>query len=73
MGEIDWFWDNGTMVGDRSYSVSNTSRCEQMTWPLTYDDGINLLSKDCNSITAYFACLQQCKRLHLSYHTMLFL
>ena len=31
------------------------SVCEQMTWPLTYDDGINLRAKDC-SAEAHYVC-----------------
>jgi len=27
-----------------------------MTWPLTYDDGINLRSKECQSGMAHYIC-----------------
>ena len=44
------------MVADASnFSPSKAYVCEQMTWPLTYDDGINLRAKDCSE-EAYYVC-----------------
>ena len=55
-GQLHWTWNNGTMVADTSnFPPSDTSVCEQMTWPLTYDDGINLRAKDCSK-DAYYVC-----------------
>ena len=56
VGQTNWFRKNGTMVDDSRYSPSNQSVCQQMSVPLTYDDGINLLPKRCDQEEAYFAC-----------------
>ena len=56
--EKKWFWNNRTMV---SNAPSNHSVCQQMSWPLTYDDGKSLLPKDCDQDEAYFVCVQKCK------------
>ena len=44
------------MVDDSRYPTSNQSICQQMSLPLTYDDGINLLPKRCDQDEAYFVC-----------------
>ena len=44
------------MVNDSRYPPSPQSVCQQMSLPLTYDDGINLLPKRCDQDEAYFAC-----------------
>ena len=44
------------MVNDSRYPPSNQSVCQQMSLPLTYDDGINLFPKSCDQDEAYFAC-----------------
>ena len=44
------------MVNDPRYPPSDQSACQQMSLPLTYDDGINLLPKRCDQDEAYFAC-----------------
>ena len=44
------------MVNDSNYPTSDPSVCQQMSLPLTYDDGINLLPKRCKDDEAYFAC-----------------
>ena len=49
------------MVNDPTYPPSNQSVCQQMSLPLTYDDGNNLLPKRCNQEKAYFACDLPCK------------
>ena len=59
-GQSDWFWRNGTRVTDPLYPPSNSSACQQMTWPLTYDDGINLREKLCTE-ESYFLCQIKCK------------
>ena len=56
VGQTKWFWQNGTMVNDSRYPSSSESACQQMSLPLTYDDGINLLPKGCNQEEAYFVC-----------------
>ena len=61
VGQTNWFSENGTMVDDSRYPSSNQSICQQMTMPLTYDDGINLLPKPCNQDEAYFTCDISCK------------
>ena len=56
VGELHWTWNNGTKVADTSnFSLSDTSVCEEMTWPLTYGDGINLRAKDCSK-EAHYVC-----------------
>ena len=49
---------NGTVRENASSTncTSNILSCQQMSLPLTYDDGINLLAKRCNRDKAYFAC-----------------
>ena len=54
--QIAWFWENGTMLNDSRYPLSDQSVCQQMSLPLTYDDGINLLPKSCDQDEAYFIC-----------------
>ena len=56
VNQSSWFWNNGTMITDPTYPSSNTSVCQQMTWPLTYDDGINLRAKDCETGKSHFVC-----------------
>ena len=56
VGQADWFWKNGTMVDDSRYPPSDQSVCQQMSIPLTYNDGINLLPKRCDQDKAYFVC-----------------
>jgi len=51
----NWFWFNGMLVDDTNYPRSEQSVCEQMSIPLTYDDGISLLPKRCDR-EAYYAC-----------------
>ena len=62
MGQSGWFWSNGTIITDANYLSSNSSVCQQMTWPLTYRDGINLRGKFCED-EAYFMCQIKCKIL----------
>ena len=57
MGESHWFWNNGTRINDLTFQeFSNTSACEDMTWPLTYDDGVNLRARKCGSGKSNFVC-----------------
>ena len=44
------------MVNDPRYPLSDQSVCQEMSMPLAYDDGINLLPKLCDQGKAYFAC-----------------
>ena len=60
-GQTSWIWENETMVNDPTYPTSNQTVCQQMSLPLTYDDGINLFPKRCNQEKAYFACDLPCK------------
>ena len=55
------------MVANASnYPTSNTSVCEQMTWPLTYIDGVNLRGKLCSEQT-YYICQVECISLLVEY------
>ena len=56
VGHENWIWENGTMVNNSRHPLSDQSVCQQMSVPLTYDDGINLLPKRCDQDEAYFAC-----------------
>ena len=58
--ESKWYWRNGTVIVDQSYPISDQSVCQQMSWPLTYEDGINLRGKRCQD-EAYFLCQIECK------------
>ena len=51
------------MVDSSNYSPSDSSVCQQMSLPLTYDNGINLLPKRCDDDEAYFACEVPCEIL----------
>ena len=41
VGQFDWFWKNRTIITDDAFPEANASVCQQTTWPLTYDDGVN--------------------------------
>ena len=56
MGQSDWFWDDGTRINGLDYFTTNVSVCQQMSWPLTYDDGINLLDKNCETGISHYIC-----------------
>ena len=56
------------MVNDSRYPPSDQSVCQQMSVPLTYDDGISLLTKRCDKDEAYFACDIPCKLLCIFDH-----
>ena len=62
VSQDQWYWNNNTEVNNTMFPESNSSLCQQMTWPLTYNDGINLRPKQCNK-KAYFACQFKCKFL----------
>ena len=49
------------MINNALFPTSNESVCQEMTWPLTYDDGINLRSKKCESGMAHYFCEIKCK------------
>ena len=36
------------------FPTPNPSVCQEMTWPLTYTDGINQLAKDCQSGKSHY-------------------
>ena len=61
VNQTNWFWNNGTMVNDSVFPASNKSICQQVTWPLTYNDGINLYPKKCETGLAHFVCKTLCK------------
>ena len=44
------------MVNDSKFQTTNQTICQQMSIPLTYGNGINLLPKRCDQDEAYFAC-----------------
>ena len=56
VNETDWVWINGSNLNNPKYPRSDESLCQQMTWPLTYDNGINLRPKDCGSGESYYVC-----------------
>ena len=60
VNQSEWFWNNDTRITNSVYLTSNTSTCQQMSWPLTYDNGINLHRKFCDE-EAYFVCQSKCK------------
>ena len=53
------------MLIDKKYPMSDRSVCKQMTWPLTYDDGINLRGKRCDE-EAFFLWQSQRKQNWIS-------
>jgi len=60
VGQSDWFWNNQTMIEDEAFPTSDTAVCQQITWPLTYRDSINLRPKRCED-EAYFMCQVKCE------------
>ena len=64
LGQSDWLWNNGTIINDTEFGSSITESCQQMSWPLTYDDDINLRGKVCEE-EAYFMCQVKCERFGL--------
>ena len=52
-----WHWNNNKTVKEKAYLPLNQSACQVMTWPLTYEDGINMLSKPCDTGMAHYICL----------------
>lgn len=60
VGQSNWFWNNRKMINNQMFSRSNPSICQQMTWPLTYDNGINLRPTECSD-KAHFICQVYCK------------
>ena len=52
------FCKNGTLAenANNTNCTFNVPSCQQISLPLTYDDGINLLPKRCDRDKAYFAC-----------------
>ena len=60
MNEDVWKYNNGTIIVNEKYPTGDQSICQQMTWPLTYNDGVNLRPMKCNQ-EAYFICQNKCK------------
>ena len=60
MGKSDWFWENETKINASDFSTNSDSGCQQMSWPLTYSDGINLNAKNCQE-ESYALCQYKCK------------
>ena len=50
----------GRRWNNNHFPNTNSFVCQQMTWPLTYDDGINLRGKFCLD-EAYFMCQIKCE------------
>ena len=48
------------MVNNKDFPPADKAVCQQMTWPLTYTDGINLRPKPCEDKKSYFVCLLNC-------------
>ena len=61
VGHSDWSWHNGSRINTSDFLQSNSSVCHEMTWPLTYDDGINLNPKQCETGRSYYICQYKCK------------
>ena len=55
-----WKNSDGSKIENLKYPPGDKSICQQMTWPLTYNDGVNLRSMKCNQ-EAYFICQTKCK------------
>ena len=60
VGQSNWTSENGTNGLYLNYPASDSTICQQMAFPLTYDDGINLLPKRCDQ-KEYFGCEVQRK------------
>ena len=56
LGATTWVWNNGTTVVESTYGTTPLNVCQQMSVPLTYENGINMLPKNCDSDEAYFIC-----------------
>ena len=73
VSQTNWLWENGTIVNDSRYPPSNQSVCQQMSMPLTYDDGVNLLPKRCNEDEAFYACSITCKVCFMIFNNSMFI
>ena len=62
VNESNWFWNNGKKINDPDFPPSDPSVCQQMTWPLSYEDGINLRPKRCDQGESYYVCDIKCKK-----------
>ena len=60
LGEDVWKNNNGSTIVNENYPPGNQSVCQQMTWPLTYSDGVNLRPKQCVH-KAFFLCQTKCE------------
>ena len=61
VNQTKWYWNNITEVNNTMFPESNSSVCQQMTWPLTYNDGINLRPKQCETGMSHYVCQVLCK------------
>ena len=60
INENVWKNSDGSKIENKKYPPGDELICQQMTWPLTYNDGVNLRSMKCNQ-KAYFICQTKCK------------
>ena len=60
--QVNSLLNNETTINCTTDAAQNPP-CVLMSFPLTYDDGINLLPKRCDQDEAYFACNVPCKFL----------
>ena len=44
------------MINNAIFPTSNKSVCQEMTWPLTYDNGIDLRPTKCESKMSLYVC-----------------
>ena len=52
---------------EADYTVTAANACRQMSLPLTYDNGINLFRKNCETETAYFMCEVKGEKFFITY------
>ena len=60
LNQSDCFWNDGSSYNVLPRLRSNSYVCQQMTWPLSYDDGINLRRKECGSGISHYVCKAKC-------------
>ena len=59
-----WVSSDQNVLLHPSIGFSMEGVCEQMSVPLSYDDGINLRPRKCSNVEAYVACAIRCEYVH---------
>ena len=61
VGQSKWMWNSEATIKNSDFPLADSSICQDMSWPLTYDDGINLRPQPCGNGRSYYVCQHKCK------------